>query len=302
MVSLRFALAALLAGPALAIQTAVPTLVVEAPPELAEEARRIRSVDSERLAVIGDLVGLERTGGPIRVLLATEDSEQARSAPSWVSGYAYGALGMVVLLPERGPSYPDSSLEELLRHEVAHVLIARAAGSRPVPRWFDEGLAMVAGGPWSLDDRSRLTLALLADSKVPLDELDRRFAGGSGQVRSAYALSGAFVRDLLQRYGPTTAARILDRLAIGLPFDEAFLRSTGRHLFQAEASFWRRHSFWYRWVPVIASSSTLWLGISVLAVVAGLKRRRRAAELEAMWREEEDGERLAEEGFEETVH
>lgn len=274
-------------------------LTVEAPAELANAAGRIQAVDPERLEAIVRLVGLERPGPPIRVILATLDSEQGRAAPAWVSGYAYSTLGVIVLFPERTPNYPDSTLEELLRHEVAHVLIDRAAGSRPLPRWFNEGLAMVAGGRWSLDDRSRVTWALLSSSKVPLAELNGRFAGGSGQVRSAYALSGAFVRDMLQRYGAGTAAEILDRVAIGTPFHEAFARSTGRDLRHAEASFWSRHSFWYRWVPVLASSSTLWLGIAVLAVVAGIKRRRRAAELEAMWDEEE---RRAAGVFDETVH
>lgn len=274
-------------------------LVVEAPPELAVEARRIEAVPSERLEAIARLIGVEESGRPIRVILAGPDSEQARSAPAWVSGYAYSTLGVVVLFPHRTPNYPDSSLEELLRHEVAHVLIDRAAGSRPLPRWFNEGLAMVAGGRWSLDDRSRLTFALLVGAEVPLAELNARFAGDSGEVRAAYAVSGAFIRDLLQRYGSDTAAEILELVAIGMTFHEAFARATGRRLRVAEASFWRRHSFWYRWVPVLASSSTLWLGIAVLAVVAGLKRRRRAAELEAMWLEEEEREA---ERLDQTIH
>ncbi len=265
----------------------LPRLAIEAPPELETAARRIRALDPRRLRSIQRITGLGGAGEPIRVILATEGSDAARSAPPWISGWAYGSLGTVVLLPERTPSYPDSSLEELRRHEGAHVLIARAAGGREVPRWFNEGLAMAAAEVWSLEDRSRVTLASLAGGATPLADLDRLFAGDRGDVARAYAMSGAFVQDMLTAYGPAAPAGILSRLAIGLPFDEAFVRSTGWRLDAAEKAFRRRWSIWYRWVPALTSSLTLWLAITLLALWAGRRRRARAAALEAKWEEEE---------------
>ncbi len=269
------------------VRASLPEIVVEAPPGLEGTAERVRAVDSLKLAGIVELVGLREAGAPIRVILAPEGSETATAAPSWVSGYAYGSLGTIVLFPERSPSYPDSTLAELLRHEVAHVLIARAAGGQPIPRWFNEGLAMAAAEVWSLDDRSRVTLASLAGGATPLAELDRLFAGDRGEVARAYALSGAFVQDMLRAYGPAAPAAILSRLAIGQPFDEAFVRSTGWTLERAEEAFRRRWSIWYRWVPALSSSLTLWLAITLLALWAGRRRRARAAALEAQWEEEE---------------
>ncbi len=270
-----------------AVDPDLPRLAIEAPPELATAANRIRALDPRRLASVLRITGLESPGEPIRVILAPEGSDAARSAPPWVSGWAYGSLGTVVLLPERTPSYPDSSLEELLRHEIAHVLIARAAGGREVPRWFNEGLAMAAAEVWSLEDRSRVTLASLAGGAPPLAELDRLFAGDRGDVARAYALSGAFVQDMLRAYGSAAPAGVLSRLAIGQPFEEAFVRSTGWTLERAEEAFRRRWSIWYRWVPVFSSSLTLWLAITLLALWAGRRRRARAAALEAQWEEEE---------------
>src|SRR5215212_4829559 len=151
-----------------------PRLAVEAPPELEPEARRVRAFPPAELLSAQRLVGLEDPGPPIRVILAPEGSGTALAVPPWVSGYAYSDRGIVVLLPSRTPAYPDASLEDLLRHEVAHVLIARASGNRPLPRWFHEGVAMVAGLSWGLDDRARLTMTLLADRQITLAELDRR--------------------------------------------------------------------------------------------------------------------------------
>jgi hypothetical protein len=208
--------------------TEPPELFVQAPNELAGASGRIAQLDPERVRTIMELVGVSGPEPPIRVILATEESAEAEAMPSWVLGVAYGSLSTIVLFPERTPSYPDGSFEEVLLHEIAHVLIARAAAFQQVPRWFDEGLAMVAATKWSLADRSWLTAAAMLDSELPLAELDQKFASSRGEVARAYALSGAFMRDLFQRSRPTIARDILARRALGLSFDEAFRRSHRR--------------------------------------------------------------------------
>lgn len=271
----------------------VPELIVEAPPALAAVAARIRGLDPKHLEDASRLAGLFRAGPPIRVILAPEGSQLARSVPSWVSGFADPNAGVVVLMPARAPSFPDSSLEDLLRHEVAHVLIGRAAGGRPVPRWFQEGLAMIAGLSWGLDERSRLTLALLADNRISLAELDRRFSGDERTVQRAYTVSGAFVRDLVQSHGPRVTGEILSGIAEGLPFEEAFRRAAGTPLDAVESSFWDRQTFWYRWVPLLTSSVFLWILITLLALWAIRRRRARDAAQRRLWDEEEEARRIA---------
>ncbi|MCM2317453.1 MAG: hypothetical protein NDJ92_20075, partial [Thermoanaerobaculia bacterium] len=92
-------------------------------------ARGIRAADPRRFDAVMEMVGLEDAGPPILVLVAPESSQLARNAPSWVSGYAVPEEDFVVLFPQRAARYPIDGMEELLRHEVAHVLIGRAAGT-----------------------------------------------------------------------------------------------------------------------------------------------------------------------------
>jgi hypothetical protein len=268
-----------------------PRLDVVAPPSLERYAARVRAIDPQRLTDAMRLVGLTDPGPPIQVFLGAEGSDLAAGVPPWVSGYAYGAEGVIVLLPARTPSYPDSSLEELLRHEVAHVLAARASGGRPLPRWFHEGVAMIAGSSWGLDDRSRLTVTMIGGGEVSLDELERQFSGGRGSTVNAYAIAGAFVNSLLDQEldqeGDGVVARILAGVGRGLPFEDAFRAATGSALADAERSFWRRETLWYRWVPILTSSVTLWLLITLLAMWAMGKRRARDAALRRMWEDED---------------
>lgn len=265
-----------------------PELVVLGPPSLDRVAARVRAIDRVRFLDAMRLVGLDDPGPPIQVFLGPEGSDLANGVPPWVSGYAYGNEGVIVLLPARTPSYPDSSLEELLRHEVAHVLVARAARGRPLPRWFHEGVAMIAGTSWGLDDRSRLTVTMIGGDDVSLAEVEKQFTGGRGSTSEAYSIAGAFVNELLGREGDDAVARVLAGVGRGLSFEDAFREATGATLAQAERSFWRRQSFWYRWVPILTSSATLWMLITLLAIWAMGKRRARDAALRRMWEEEEN--------------
>lgn len=270
-----------------AITAQVPDLVYATSPALEPLATRLQRIDPARLERAAELIGAPASREKIDVFLAAEDTELARSVPSWISGYALGAQSAIVIFPARVPSYPSSNLEEVLLHELAHVLIVRTAREQPVPRWLNEGLALIAGGPWGLADRSRLSLAMLTDRRAPISDLDRLFAGSRTDVRRAYALAGAFTQNLLQRHGPDAGARILRGLGENLSIDEAFERATGVALEQAESSFWRRYEFLYRWLPVLTSGATLWIGITLLALIAVRRRRLRTAEIKRRWDEEE---------------
>lgn len=186
-------------------------------------------LDREALLRIMQLAGVDRPGAPIVVILAAEGSDPARATPYWIAGFASGASSTVVLFPSRSPTYPHDSLEDVLLHEIAHVLITRAAGGGFVPRWFHEGLALAAERRSTLRDRTELLLAVAIERR-PLGELDAALAAGHGDASRAYALAGAVVRDILRRNGPETAARVLAAVAAGATFDEGVRMVTGRTL------------------------------------------------------------------------
>lgn len=250
-------------------------------PELAGAAERLAAYDRDALRRTAELVGLADAGPPITVHLVLEGSGAARLAPSW--GLAYASGGQVVLIPSRVPGYPDENLETVLHHEVAHVLIQRAAAGGTVPRWFHEGLALYAARDWSLEDRSRILWATWRGQEPALAVLDRRFAGGADSASRAYAFSAAFVRYLIDHHGGRAPAKILAGMAAGASFEAAFRDATGVTLAEAEAGFFRNLDLWNKWVPFITSSTTLWIAVTLLALYAFRRRRRRDAELKARW-------------------
>ena len=268
-----------------------PQLRVAAAPELAAAAARLERYDATRLGNVMRLVGLDEPGPPITVVLAADDSDLGRATPRWIAGFADGRSARVVLFPSRAPTYPYDTMEELLHHEVAHVLISRAAGGAPVPRWFHEGLAMAAERTWRLADHRQLAVAALGN-RPSIAGLDVEFDGGPDRAARAYGVSGAFVRDLLRRHGGAVPGAILSRLAAGEPFAQAFATATGTSLDEAEAVFWR-YSWWNQLVPALTSTLTIWLVIMLLAGWAVRRRRQHRAALRERWEREDDAEPFA---------
>lgn len=265
-------------------------LEIEAPDSLMPAARRLKAIHAQRLSRVQELTGSPPLASPIRVVLATADSPFAHQAPDWAAGYAVGQANLIVMFPARVLSYPYDSLEEVLIHEVVHILVAHAARGRPVPRWFDEGLATTASDDWGVEDRMRLLWATLAEAHVSLMQVDRLFQQDAASARRAYVLAGAFVRDLLKTYGRQVPRRILAGVRNGIPFPEAFARVTMVSLKDAEASFWRQETRWTRWIPVLTSSAVLWAAITLLVFYAYRRQRKRAALIRQRWEREEDEE------------
>src|SRR5262249_20818888 len=135
--------------------------------------------------------GLQNPGPPIHVILAPETSDLAHREPAWIAGFAEGETNTVVIFPARSPGYPDDTLEGVLRHEVTHILILRAAEGRPVPRWVNEGFAMTAERARRFQDQTQLFYELVRGSAAGPDELNRLFSGTQSDQTRAYALAGA---------------------------------------------------------------------------------------------------------------
>ena len=280
--------------PAVAAQRApaviLPQLTITAPSELSGAATRVARYDATRLGNVMRLVGLNDAGPAITVVLATEDSDLGRQTPRWIAGFADSRANAIVLFPARAPTYPYDSMEELLHHEVAHILIARAAPGAVVPRWFHEGLAMAAERTWRLADHTHLAVAVVG-RRHSIGQLDVEFDAGAERAARAYGVSGAFVRDLLRRHGPALPTAILARLAAGERFDQAFIAATGTPLQEAERLFWR-YSWWNQLVPFLTSTLVIWVGIVLLATYALRRRRQRRAALRELWEREESAEPL----------
>ena len=265
-------------------------LLIESPTELSGVAEQVRTFDAAELASVMRLTGTNDPGAPIRTLLLSEQSTTAQNTPSWVAGFADPQNDVVIIFPDRIGSYPYRSLEGVLFHEVAHILISRTANGRSVPRWFNEGLASAAEQSWSLEDRSRFAWELFLGSDMTITQLESLFGQSHQDVARAYVISEALVRYILQRYGSFAAAGVLNRMGSGASFESALYVTTGLTISEHLDRFWESQMTWKYWINFAGHPFTLWGFSTLLAIVAIWRHRQRRRERRRQWEMEEEWE------------
>ncbi|HYO96446.1 MAG TPA: peptidase MA family metallohydrolase [Polyangiaceae bacterium] len=239
----------------------------------------------------------ERLGAPVlarvRVDVARTPGEMATLAPrgapypEYAAGVAYSEIALVLL--SVGPVHPTdaSDLVQVFRHELAHVALFDAVAGAPIPRWFNEGFAVLASGESSMARLQSLWVATLADSLLPLASLDKGFPRDESTAETAYAQSVDVVRYLVRQREQYRFRGLIERMRSGEEFPSALLGAYGLTLIELEQE-WRedvakRYTFW----PVLFGGTFVWMGTFGLFVMGWRRRKRKARATLARWAEEE---------------
>ncbi|HAA57020.1 MAG TPA: hypothetical protein DCE42_19795 [Myxococcales bacterium] len=220
--------------------------------------------------------------GTLEVRLATGGKTYAEIQPgrwnphAWVAGLAYPRKGLMTIKIRAidGPA----GIHQTFRHELSHLLLARAASYRTMPLWFVEGVAMIQSDDIGGFDRyTMLSQAHLTGVLPHPESLQTSFPTSGNAVQVAYATSTAFLM-FLQKNNPSLIKHILQRIRKG----ETFMKSlTGEYGFVWKEIMrqWKDHlDHHYSWIPLLSSSSFLWLIAAFFFVFVYLRVRRRKKE------------------------
>lgn len=191
--------------------------------------------------------------------------------PEWAAGLAIGSRRTMLIAPGN-PEWASTTV-----HELVHLAVALAAGDQQVPKWFNEGIAVMLAEQWDLDRASLLLQAGVFGNFLTREELDTGWPRLSSKASLAYAQSFAIVRFGKQRHGDDVYQRILATMrSEQIPWPEAFVRVTG----ESQALFWdawlEQATTRWRFVPLMTGAGLGWTMIAGLAFVA-LRRRKRLA-------------------------
>src|SRR3954467_588835 len=166
------------------------------------EARLARSIGG--LVVNADsFPGLPRPKERILIALAPDEKRFREwvgpSAPEWGAAVAFPESNRIIMQGSSAGADAGNPIETF-RHELAHLALHEAMGDL-TPRWFDEGYASWAAHEWSREDMLSTNLGLAWRGMPTLEQLDKRFEGGSTSAQEAYALAYRAVADLSELGG-----------------------------------------------------------------------------------------------------
>ena len=151
------------------------------------------------------------------VLYTQEQFRDITRAPQWAAAAYDGRIR----IPVRGAASDSKELERVLVHELTHALVQSVA-PRGLPLWLQEGLAVVfepEGAGWAEAQLSR------SAQRLPMARLTGGFSRlSTAEARLAYAQSAAIVRTLFEHSGVSAVGALLQDVARGNSFPDAFER------------------------------------------------------------------------------
>jgi hypothetical protein len=192
------------------------TVLFEGPAEQRLAAHAIEVLEAAYWRICTELLAYPPE--VITVILYTDEQfRDITRSPDWAAGLYDGKIRV----PMRGALDDPRRLEKVLTHEFTHALVQSVA-SRGVPTWLNEGLA-VFFEPGDL--RWAEAVVRKAPAPLPLSGLHGEFRRlPVDRVPLAYAESALAVQAMMKRSGAYSLALMLQDLASGVTFAEAFER------------------------------------------------------------------------------
>jgi hypothetical protein len=276
-------------------EIAVPPFVVRSPRAMRFEAERIApELPGRSLRIAADLglpaladATITLVGGGIPQGHPLYDA--AAGVPAWAAGIALPSAGEIIVRMDRIGSYGRRQLMSVIEHELTHLTVAAALPrrGRELPPWLREGIACFVAHEWEWRDVVVVWTSGLGSIEHPFAALDATLSEGEPSQAIAYAGSLAAVGFLQREYGEDFLKRLLSGMRGGASFESAFLAQTGVAVDDAERAWARDLRRPRRWILWITSALTLWIGITLLILLAyAIKRYRSRRQIER-WREEE---------------
>ena len=195
-----------------------PYLTLRFEPSLDGFAKDIARIYPQIKTDLASTFGWEMPYRPTVVLIQDEDYVNRVSGNTITVAFAVPTQNLIVIDCSRLDIRPHR-VDQILKHEMVHLLLHYHIQGVHLPRWLDEGVAQwVSDGVAELlvaPQRSLLEQALLAGETVPLEDLDDGFPSARKYLLLAYEQSRSLLSFIATQYGEQTVFEMLDSLKSG---------------------------------------------------------------------------------------
>jgi hypothetical protein len=223
-------------------------------------------------------------------------TERRGNAPKWAVGLSFSGAHEIIVA--HGGQRAPSEVMNTFAHELAHVAVDHARGEHSVPRWFNEGFAVMMAQEWTPERSEKLAQAAASGTLTPFENLWNTFPAHHQSASLAYDQSFHFVRWLQNNYGDDLFARVMRQIRASQIEASTEISQSDRFRVTLEeqtgTTFGRLEA---QWQESLSESTTIWsilrddmvifFGAGVLFLITYLiVRRRRRRQFESMEDEE----------------
>ncbi|MBX7151287.1 hypothetical protein K1X84_06570 [bacterium] len=229
----------------------------------------------------------------IAIILVSSEKEfnlqSGGGIPDWGQAVAIPTQNRIILKSQSMNTLVTNvvqPLEIVVVHEMSHLLFHDAISDpdRHVPRWLNEGAAMVLSK--QSVQLEALEKAVLTQSLLRLDDIDDVLRYGNIKADLCYDQSYSATRYLMDRYGDSVVRQLLVRVDSTTDFETAFKAVTGQSVYMFESE-WEKSlakPAWTRWLSY--TDEFLWIIVLPLLFFSAWWMKRKA-----MKRKEQEWER-----------
>lgn len=213
-------------------------------------------------------------------------------APEWAGALTYPDIGTVLIMSQGAMRTRETVYWSILRHEMVHLVLGEAqsrSGTR-FPTWFEEGVATYMSGEMNLARLLHLGWAQVTGTAPSFTDLERNFPGKPGLAEAAYARSFLFIRYLTRRFGDGAVARLIQASTASGDLEKGAKVAFGVSLAHILEGFNQYARVKATWIPVIASSASIWGGITLLFLLTWYRKRVLGLRTLDQWEREEEME------------
>lgn len=203
-------------------------------------AKRLLGYATQALTRLQEEMGVT-VDQPIRIYVYENKSDMSMALPQQSNAFDDRVLTLGVVV-DKGTllilgSHPD--VEGTIAHEMAHVVVGLATDNpyAELPRWLDEGLAMVSEGDLPTDNQQALDDAVRRNALISVNSLSG-YTGDPEEVDLFYGEVYSLVEFMLKTYGKEKMSQLLAAVHEGLYQEEALQKVYGFGLDELDTQ-WR---------------------------------------------------------------
>ena len=206
--------------------------------------------------------------------------------PEWGAAAAYPVKNMMILKSPESFNV-NKPIEMLLAHEYAHLVLHDGVGLGRIPRWFDEGVAMMVSTEWSWSDNIAMNNTAVFGDFIPLEDMKMMNSFNGSKAHVAYAQSYLAVKYLINNYGDKALQRFFKKISENKSIDDALMAACGANLKEFELEYNQYLKKTYNLVSLLTDMMFFWIGLAVVVVVGFFLQYNKRRKYYKKWEEQE---------------
>ena len=172
-------------------------------PRYSRVAEKVDQIARDELPRLMAELGLSRLNR-IEIIVTADAAHYDRSLshelPRW--GVAFAILDeQRILVDVQKATRAYNSLDEVVPHELSHLLARQKVPDAQLPIWFSEGMAQWQAREWSMVDGWQLMQGVWAGSVPHIEDLARTYPADEARAQDAYRVSYVAFTDLFADVG-----------------------------------------------------------------------------------------------------